>query len=172
MEVGQVRKTHGYAGEMKLAVEEDYGADLERAAFLFIGSNPASALPYEVKRLRGADWIVTLDGVDSRESAAALRGKALFLRSDDVTDAQPERTPEAIDINEEYRRFIGFAMIDTELGELGAIRTVDAYPQQAMATVQHKDKLHLVPLNQDLIRGVDFTKRIVFVQLPAGLLDL
>lgn len=172
VEVGQVRKTHGYAGELKLRVESGFEDDVAGADFLFVGATPDSAIPYEVKKLRGADWIVTLDGVDSRESAAVLRGRPLYLKSKNVSDPQPQRTSANAYIDEQYKRFVGFAMIDTVKGELGAIEAVEAYPQQSMASVVNKNKSHLVPLNQDLIRGIDFTKRIVFVELPEGLLDL
>lgn len=167
-----MRKTHGYGGEVKLAVTEGYERDVERAAFLFIGTSAAATLPYEIKHLRGADWIVALDGVDSKESAARLRGRTLYLKSEEVSDPQPQQFLDEASINDEYKRFVGFAMIDTQRGELGAIASVEAYPQQSMATVEVEGKPQLIPMNPDLITGIDFTKRIVFVKLPEGLLDL
>ena len=172
VEVGQVRKTHGYAGEMKLVVYDDYASDVEQAGFLFVGSSPSAALPYEVSRLRGADWIISLNGVGSREEAATLRGRSVFLKSDDVSTTTLTTTPEDDATKSEFDRFLGFAMIDTVNGEIGPIRKVEAFPHQTMATVTNGDRDVLVPMNQDLIKGVDFTKRIVFVQLPDGLVDL
>ena len=167
-----MRKTHGYAGEMKLVVYEDYSGDVERAGFLFVGSSPSAALPYEVVRLRGADWIIALDGVGSREAAASLRGRNVFLKRDDVSTTTLTTSPEDDATKSEFDRFLGFAMIDTENGEIGPIRKVEAFPHQSMATVTRGERAILVPMNHDLIKGVDFTKRIVFVQLPEGLVDL
>ena len=173
IEVGSVRKTHGYAGEIKLAVQAGFEDDVASASFLFIGVSAATTLPYEVSRLRGADWIVALDGIGSRERAAELRGRPIFLKLSDVTDPQAQRPTGEASVYEEYKRFVGYALIDVEQGEIGAIKTIEAYPQQSMATVAADEGgEHLVPLNRDLIRGIDFTKRIVFVQLPDGLLEL
>lgn len=174
VEVGSVRKTHGYGGELKVAFGEPYAAVAQEAKFLFVGADPEGALPFEVVELRGERDIVRFAGVNSKEAAVELRGHRLYLRAKDV--ARVPQAPEASDRDaataKAYEKFIGFAVIDDDLGEVGAITTVEAFPGQALANVDYEGRERLVPMSPDLIKGVDFTKKIVFMRLPEGLLEL
>ncbi len=169
MEIGQVRKCHGYGGEIKLIVHEGHEDDISAVDFLFIGATPSTALPYEVTGLRGADWICSLEGVGTKEAAAELRGRSIFLRRGQVTETPVVQVRDAA---QEYRRFLGFALVDTELGEVGQIVGLNDSSLQTLARVSRGEKEVLIPLTNDLIRGVDFVKKIVFMALPEGLLEL
>lgn len=169
IEVGSVRKTHGFRGELKLSIEEAYKDDFARAGFYFIGHDKRDAIPYEMVNMRGEDWICQLEGLTTKEAAAALRGQRIFLKSADVSE---DITNTSLGSEDAYRRFVGFAIIDTEEGEIGAIDAVDEDAFQTLARVRYRERDVLIPLNHDLIRGVDFTRKIVFVSLPGGLLEL
>lgn len=169
IEVGSIRKTHGYAGEVKLAVEEGYGPDIESAEFIFIGKSPDKALPYELQSLRGVDWIAKLSDLESKEAAAALRGLSIYLRAKEVTYENTQDMESSLDISQ---KFVGFAIVDEALGELAMIEEVVTYPQQELAKLNYKNQEVLIPLNQALITGIDFTKKIIYMDLPAGLLEL
>ena len=170
VEVGRVRKVHGLRGELKFVFDHTYGDDVAVGTFLFIGDDEATALPYEVTSLRGADFILGFEGVSCKEECASLAGKKAYLRDQDVTDRQPEKKND----EEKYDRLIGFTVVDDELGVIGVIESTERYPQQILATVKRTKKQSdvLVPLNPDLIKGVDFTRQIVFMILPEGILDL
>lgn len=168
--VGRVRKPHGYKGELKVTLEADHVNDFAESKFVFVGRDPNTALPYELLTLRGLDPIVQLAGFESKEQCAVLAGQIIYLRDDDVT--QREDPNEIAPDQEDYKRFIGFAVIDDDIGEVGQISDVTATPHQILAEVVHDERKHLVPLNQDLIRGIDFTQKIVFMELPEGLLEL
>ena len=169
IEVGSVRKTHGYAGEVKLLVHEGFGPDIESAEFLFIGNSPEKAIPYELKAMRGADWIAEFLELSSKEDAARLRGQSIYLRANEIsleTIKELEATPDV------SQKFVDFTIIDEELGEIAMIEEVVTYPQQELARLTYKNQEVLIPLNQALIIGVDFTKKIIFMNLPEGLLEL
>ncbi len=172
IEVGSVRKTHGIAGELKFIVEEDFAEDFEEVNFVFIGRNEDVALPFEITSIRGADWIVKLADVESKEAGAVLCGQPIFIKQEDVSPDQAQEVQEVDPEFARYRRLEGFALIDEAIGEVGQIQEVIAYPHQVLAQVQANEKQHLIPLNQDLIKGVDFIKKIVFMRLPEGLLEL
>ena len=175
VEIGIVRKTHGYDGELKLAVDPGYRDVVEAATFLFLGPDDAAAIPYEITARRGDGGdIVALVGVDSKEAATPLRGCAVFVGESLVGDTGAPASVSAYDIDaaRAYDKFVGFAVIDDDVGEIGAISLVEAYPGQAMASVEHDGATHLVPLTPELIKGVDFTKKIMFMKLPQGLFDL
>ena len=172
--IGIVRKTHGYEGELKLALEREFRESLARVDFLFIGEDSDTAIPYRLVSKRGADDIVRLDGVDTKEAAEELRGCSVFAREAHLGEASvsPASLIRDHDAARAFQRFIGFALIDDAVGEIGAIVSIEAYPGQTLATVDYEGDRRLVPLTVELIRGVDFTKKIVFMNLPEGLLEL
>ena len=172
VEIGHVRKTHGYRGEVKLAVDENVGRDLRTAKFLFLNSQSGEPLPYTIEHVRGSDYIVALGGVVTREDAAPLRGRLAYLRPDDVTQNVQPSNADHPDPPSEYDRFLGYSITEVDRGELGMIEEIVRYPQQQLAKIEYDQREVLVPLNQEFISGVDFTKKIVFVRLPEGLLDL
>ena len=172
--IGTVRKTHGHRGEIRLAIEPVFREVAAKSRFLFIGEDAGRAVPYQVADRRGGEDIVALEGIDSKEAATALRGRAVMLRQSELGDVELPRSAAAIEEEtaERFQKFVGFAVIDDEVGEVGAIAAVEAFPGQAMARVETESTEHLVPLTAELIKGVDFTKKIVFMRLPEGLLEL
>ena len=175
VEIGIVRKTHGYDGELKLAIDPGYRDVAKATAFLFLGSDAEAAVPYEVVARRGDGGdIVALSGIASKEAAMPLRGCVVFVGESQIADAGGEASVSAVDLDaaRAYDKFVGFGVIDDDLGEIGAIARVEAFPGQAMASVEHNGSNHLVPMTPALIKGVDFTKKIVFMTLPRGLLEL
>lgn len=173
--IGVVRKTHGYDGELKLSLDREYREALSGVEFLFIGEDADTAIPYGLISRRGADDIVRLKGVESKEAAERLRGCSVFARVDEVGSPPTEPADSPVEDHaaaKAYARFVGFAVIDDAVGEIGAIASVEAFPGQTLANVDYEGRRRLVPLTAELIRGVDFTKKIVFMDLPAGILNL
>ncbi len=169
VEVGSVRKTHGVRGELKLVVDEPYEELLAEAEFLFIGSTAANALPFEVEEIRGSDYIVKLTELTSREQAAELRGSSVFVRVDPTAMSSPDAVDRRSPSNVSLR---GFAIIDVNRGEIGEIKEIIEAEQQSLARIEHENREKLIPLASAYIKGVDFLKKIVFMDLPEGLLDL
>jgi 16S rRNA processing protein RimM len=67
---------------------------------------------------------------------------------------------------------LGFIAVDENEGELGEISAINEFPQQLIATVTYKDCEVLFPLNEEIIKGIDVVKNLVFIDLPDGLLDI
>ena len=168
--IGEVRKTHGYNGEVKLIVHEGYEDDIELAKFIFIGKTPETTLPYELRTIRGNDFICRLDGVSSKEQAAELRGKVVYLKRTQVTSVIPDPVTSTTD--DEYGRLVGFALHDQTSGASGVIASIEAYPQQTMAVVTIEGREVLVPLIDAFIVSEDQSTQTLHVELPNGLLEL
>lgn len=169
VEIGSVRKTHGFKGEIKLIVEEPFEDDIENAEFIFIGKTEDTALPFEIISIRGADWIVDLAGIQSKEEGAALLNQKVFLREEDVTEIEP--LPASGEM-EDFEYLIGYSIVDKAMGLVGKIVALGDNPMQILATVEGPAKTFLIPLVDNLIEKIDQDNKKLEMDLPEGLLDL
>jgi 16S rRNA processing protein RimM len=160
--IGKTGKPHGIKGELKLWVEAAYETDLLEASAVFIGGRP-----FFIEQLRtGAGLILKLEGVDNRDAAQLLANRQLELRAEDIAEPEEEAASDPL------LDLVGFELYDSERGRIGVIEDVLDMPQQYLAVVEYQQKEVLVPLHEDLIRGIDPATGRITLQLPEGLLDL
>ncbi len=67
---------------------------------------------------------------------------------------------------------IDFLLLDKIFGEIGKIKQVLEYPNQALFQTFYKEKEVLVPINDLFIKHVDREKKEIHLELPEGLLDI
>ncbi|MEO5583093.1 MAG: hypothetical protein ABIR66_10395, partial [Saprospiraceae bacterium] len=78
-------------------------------------------------------------------------------------------TPEeAGDINE----WIGFSINDNKEGNIGLIESIEELPGQILAGVIFQDRAIQIPLAEELILDIDLDNKIIFMDLPEGILIL
>lgn len=164
--IGRVSKSHGVDGAVKLKIKERYWDDFAEAKILFV-ELVGKTVPYFIEEFRGGhDPIVKFEDLNSREAAQVLGGKELFMRESDLL-------PEAATVNvEQYERFVGYHLVDQELGSLGVIDEIVESPGQHLAMLDYQGREVVVPLNPVFIQSVDHKAKKVQVDLPEGLLDL
>lgn len=164
--IGFCKKPHGVGGELKVQIDAEYVADFLESKVLFIGLQ-GKEVPYFIENIRaGHDIFVKLEDINTREAAAILAGKEIFLREEDLqfAPADPdEDDPES---------WIGYQLWDVEHGLIGAIEDVVEYPQQIMAVLTYQGREILIPLNEQLIESVDLDAQTLRMNLPIGLLEL
>jgi hypothetical protein len=71
-----------------------------------------------------------------------------------------------------YHEIVGFTVVDTEKGELGAVSEVLEYPTQAILQIMHGKKEILIPILDHVIQNVDRDKKILTITAPEGLIDM
>lgn len=165
VKVGQLGKTHGAAGELKIHAEEEVLEKLLGENFLFVDI-AGNKVPLEVDTWRLARGpVVGFCDITDTTQAAELTGRPVYLPEGTIEiDPVPPTDLQHADLN-------GFRIHDKALGDLGRIDEVLAYPQQEMARVGSPGNHVLIPLNDVFILRVDQAARVVHVDLPGGLLD-
>lgn len=168
VEIGKLKKPHGLQGELKGTVDERFWDDIANASAVFVDQRGDKA-PYFIEYARGGvPLILKLEEVDTKEDAALLTNKLLYLRREDV-----QLDDEAIESGGlEYGYLKGYQVQVEELGVVGPIIRVDEYPQQEMAIVAYQEREVLIPLREAWITQLDKTNKVVQMDLPEGLLDL
>lgn len=167
LEVARIARAHGLRGEVVVALLTNREERLLPGSVLVVGpmhDSTASVAPakslagqmrsLEVRASRPFQnrWLVTFDGVESREDAEALHGAVLL--------AEPVEDPDALFVHD----LIGSALIDQHNTERGVITAVQANPASDLLVV---DGRFYVPVRFVIRSGGGS----VHVDIPDGLFD-
>lgn len=161
--IGYIAKTHGLKGEFTMVMNVDC-PDLEDIETLFLYEEP-NLVPYQLTSfsVKGDKAIVKLEGIDSIDQAAELKGTSIFL----PLDSRPRLGRKEFYSDE----VIGFSV--QEGGEsLGLVKDVlEAGPSRFLA-VDHNNREVLIPINGPFIKSVNRSKKQITVELPEGFMDI
>ncbi len=167
VKVGYIGKPHGFKGQFKITLEDGVTiGNPQDVLSVFIQSNE-KPLPYFVEsfELTYENFaLLKLDEVNSKEEAALLKGKGIFLNKETVITN--ERLAQ---IEDDY---IGFKILDTKKGELGIISEIMDLPSHQVAVLQYQNNEILLPLTEHTILEVKPKEKELRIKLPKGLLDI
>lgn len=163
--IGQVTKPHGVNGEMSFSFTSDV-FDREDVPY-FIFEMQGILVPFFVDEYRfkgSTTGLLKLDGVTTDEQARAFYGLTIYLPK-----AFLEKVEDA-EIELDY--FAGFTLVDAEKGLIGVISEVDQTTDNVLFVIPTKNDELLIPAGEEYIEEIDHEKKIIYVRLPEGLLDL
>ena len=163
--IGQIIKPHGVNGEMSFSFTTDI-FDREEVPY-FIFDMQGLLVPFFLDEFRfksNSTGLLKLDGVTTDEQARGFSGLTIFL---------PKSFLEKVEDTEiELDYFAGFSLVDSEKGLLGVISEVDQTTDNVLFVIPTKDDELLIPAGEEYIDEIDHDKKIIYVRLPEGLLDL
>ncbi len=163
--IGFTKKAHGVNGSIRLSIKDQYISSFEASDFLFLAIN-GRKIPYFIqKKIIDSPIRVSFENHPTRASIEGITGKEIFLPKEKIIEQIAES--ELV-----FGPYIGFRIIDTELGLIGAILDVQEFPHQEMAIVAYEGKEIYMPLHEGLIERIEEADQSIFVNLPEGLLDL
>lgn len=169
IEIGKCGKPHGLDGTLKCQIDERYIHDMfhVNAVFIGVGANP---IPYFIESFReGNSILMKLEEVNSREDADSLAHKTLFLRPEDIQEVE---LPQDEYSDTRYEKWVGFQLMDDDLGTIGTIEEILNLPGHFTASVKYKGREVLIPLHENLILNINKEKKEITLSLPSGLLEL
>ena len=163
--IGQINKPHGVSGEMSFSFTSDIFDREEIPYFVFEMQGILVPFFLEEYRFKGnTTGLMKLDGVKNEEQARAFFGLTIYL---------PKKYLEKVentDIELDY--FVGFSLVEAENGLLGVISEVDQTTENVLFVIPTEDDEMLIPAGEEYIENIDHDKKIIYVRLPEGLLDL
>ena len=163
IDIGFVRKAHGFRGHAKIVVEDEFIDDLLEMEFVFLDMDGCK-VPFYIESLEeNKDLVMKLEHISNPEILLPFHQKRLYLTRDSLQHALS-----FLELKERGSRLAGISIIDAEGGLVGVIERVEEYPQQLMAVVRHKDKGEiLIPLHDKLILAM--SDKEIKMDLPDGL---
>ena len=163
--IGQITKPHGVNGEMSFSFTSDV-FDSEDVPY-FVFDIQGILVPFFLEDYRfksNSTGLLKLDGITTDEQARDFAGLTIYL---------PKNYLEKVEDTEiELDYFAGFSLIDAEKGLLGVISEVDQTTDNVLFVIPTKDDELLIPAGEEYIDEIDHDKKIIYVTLPEGLLDL
>lgn len=168
IQIGKLVATHGIKGD--LILEHAVGDRLKPGALgqikaLFIEPVKGAYIPYFVEKITprsSAEWLVKLEGTDTKEAARLLVRKNAWLQRKDFDAMMDGFQPVAL---------VGYLVVsDGQI--LSEVEEVIEQPHQILLKITYQQKEVLIPLHSETLKKVDPNHRKVHVSLPDGLLEI
>ncbi len=159
--LGKVVKLHGYDGKVSVYLDTDEPQEYIGIDMVYINIT-GNLVPYfinEISLLNNKAVVRFLD-VDDIETAEGLINQEIYL----PISMLPELTGNKF----YYHEVNGMMVIDEIFGELGPIKNVLEYPNQAVIQVFHKGKEVLIPISDEIITNVDRKQKTMTVKARDG----
>ena len=163
--IGKLVAVHGLKGEILLKHELGKKTSLKGLQAVFIEEKKDSFIPWfiESTKIKSEEELyMKLEGVDTREAAAKLAQKQVWLTETDFKKYTAKTAPASL---------LGYLIIQNK-EPLGKILELIEQPHQLLCRLEIEGKEVLIPLHEDTLQKVDHRKREVIVELPEGLLDI
>ncbi len=164
--IGKFTKPHGIKGEIALSFDSDI-FDRTDCPYL-ICKVDGIFVPFFIKeyRFKGADTaLITFEDINSEIEAKRFSGlEAYFPRK--YVDEDTEQEMLTLDY------FISFSIIDAQAGNIGTITDIDDSTINTLFLVHNdKDEEFIIPASDDFITNIDQDEKILYMNLPEGLLN-
>lgn len=163
--IGKIVASHGLTGEVVLQHALGKKTDLKGLQTIFVEERKNSFLPYFVESAtakNGEEVYLKLEGFNTKESARRLNQKEVWLLKADFDKYAANSSPISL---------LGFMMIN-DGKEIGEVIEVIEQPMQVLCKIIYLGNEALIPIHQESLEKIDKKKKLVFVNLPDGLLDI
>ena len=163
--IGLINKPHGVHGELLFTFDDDIFDRMEAEYIICMMDGILVPFFFESYRFRSdSTALIKLEGIDTEQQARRMTNVEVFF---------PKEHVEELDDNElTWSYFVGFLIKDVNEGEIGKVIDVDDSTINTLFVVDHNDTEVLIPAQEDFIVDLDREKRVITMQIPAGLLDL
>ncbi len=164
LECGKVCAAHGVRGVLKVEPWCDSPRVLvmQKRIFLATGDGKFKEVRILTASVSAGFVLMSLEGVDGRDAAIAMKGTVLYLHRDDIPVAKGEML---------LSDMIGLDVIDASTGErYGVISDITEVPRGLLYTVQTEKGEVLYPSADALVAGID-SERGLLVTPISGFFD-
>jgi 16S rRNA processing protein RimM len=163
--IGLINKPHGVHGELLFTFDDDIFDRMEADYIICMMDGILVPFFFESYRFRSdSTALIKLEGIDTEQQARRMTNVEVFF---------PKEHVEELEDNElTWSFFVGFLIKDVNEGEIGKVIDVDDSTINTLFVVDHNDTEVLIPAQEDFIVDLDRGKKVITMQIPAGLLDL
>lgn len=162
--IGKLIKPHGVKGEISFAFENDV---FDRVDYPFLICRiDGLFVPFFVNdyRFKGQEIaLISFDGIDNETKAQSMAGFEVFFPRKYYEEDQQD------DIAYSWSFFLGFTVSDKHLGILGNIEEIDEKTINTLFLIKKDESELIIPATEDFITKIDAKKKVLYVDLPDGL---
>ena len=163
--LGYIARRVGNHRELAFALDVDEPSRYNKLKSVFVELNN-SLVPFFIKKiqLKGNTATVSFEGIDSISKADELVKAGLFL----PLSFLPPLTGKKFYFHE----LPGFTAVDKFFGEIGVVKEVLNFPQQAILSIFKGEKEILIPAKEEFIVAIDRENKRLELNAPEGLIDM
>jgi len=163
-ELGTIQKAKGLAGELVLFLDVDDPSEYDNLDAILVETN-AQLIPHFITQIRvqGERAYIYLEGIDHVDKAQEMAGRKVYLPL--------ERLPKLPEGEFYLHDIIGYMLIDQNKGELGIVENIYE-SHQDLLVFYYKGKEILIPIAEGIVLNADHDKKVLYVNLPDGLIDV
>lgn len=165
LNLGKLVAIHGLKGELVLKHNLGKKSTLKGLKTVFVEEKKNSFLPWfiESTKIKNEEsTYIKFEGIDTREAAAKLAQKQLWLPGEEFKKLAAKSAP---------ANLLGYLIIN-EGESLGEVLELIEQPHQLLCRLEIKGKEVLIPLHEGSMINIDHRKKQILVELPEGLLDI
>ena len=162
---GKLVAASGLKGELIFKHELGKKTSLKDLKAVFIEDKKDSFIPWFIESTRiknESEIYLKLEGIDTREAAAKLSPKEVWMTEADFKKYAAKNAPASL---------LGYTIINNK-DRLSQVLEVIEQPHQILCRIELNSKEVLIPINESFLKKIDHKKREVTVELPDGLLEI
>lgn len=164
--IGKILKPYRQNGLLLARIETAFLEDISKAKAVFLKIDGLQ-VPFFIETFEPDDesCLIKLEEFNSPEIIKTLNGQQIFLNIQDLSSEslQKQRETSLDHIN-------GFTLVDNLTKRTFVITDIEEYPQQLMATVEADGLSVLVPIVGQWISEIDEKQKLIYMDLPEGLI--
>lgn len=164
--LGKIAKKFSFKGEVLIYLDTDEPEMYEDLESVFVEFNK-NLVPFFIEnaQLHKNDFLkVRFEDVDNEEKADELIGREVYLPLSMLPKLEGNKFY--------YHEVIGFNVIDTRLGNIGKIVSINDSAAQPLFEIEKDGIEILIPMIDDFIVEVNRTNKSITLNTPEGLVDL
>lgn len=171
IEIGYITKLHGLKGEMQATITDTVFDDVARCPYL-VCEIDGIFVPFFLSGYRfksGQTILLSFCDIESQEQAEPFCGRQLYFDRRCFTPDEAEEYDTEV---EEEMGYIGYTVIDQNLGPLGEIVDINDQTMNVLFIVERNGEELMIPAADDLVLSIDDDAQTIVMNLPAGLVNL
>ena len=164
--VGKIVKKYSFKGELLVKLDTDDPEQFLGMESVFVEQHK-NLIPFFIEKLslhKSTLLRVKFEDIDTEPEADAMLGTALYL----PLTLLPKLSGNTF----YYHEIIGFKVVDKQHGPIGTVAGVNDSTAQHLFEIEYLGKQILIPINDAIIQKVDRDANTLFLDAPAGLIDL
>jgi 16S rRNA processing protein RimM len=164
--LGYVVKAIGLKGDCSIHLDVDDANRYKKMESVFIEINK-QLVPFFIESIvikQNNFAQVRFKGITTQLQAEQLSGNTLFLPLNLL--------PPLGDTDFYFHELEGYTIYDLTKGNIGVINEVTDYGSSMVASTLLNEKEILVPLQKLFVKRIDRTEKILYTELPEGLVDM
>ena len=165
VKIGTVVSKHGYKGDIKISVSSNNLVTFPDLKYLFIELDDCF-IPLKIDNVRSFSknvLIVKLEEIRSEDEVDEVIHKNIYVDSAEMASN--------IDSGFFYNDLINFEVI-TDSKKIGRIENINSKLPQPVFEIIYDSRKALIPIHEDLIKKIDKKNRIIYLDIPNGLLEI